>query len=103
MMELGESSYYQIAVDDENGSVSSLYLVTSDAEVKNAVKVAKAGQYYYVSLGPVFKKLKLDYESYIIVFDVEEGEYESKRMFILKRRAKKEKLRPASEKSTEEE
>lgn len=102
-MGFNESTYYRVAVDDASANVSKFYLVSATADDEGNVKVSKAGQYYYINLANAFRQLELDYEKYIISFDIDKSQYEENTMFVLTRRKKKEKLRESSDKQSSEE
>ena len=97
LMAFDEETRYRVAVDDASNA-SRVYLVTASTSEKSVVKVAKAGQYYYINLAPIFRQIGMEYEKYIISFDVDKSEYEGNDMFVLTRRRKKEKLRDGSDK-----
>lgn len=101
LMGFGEDTHYKVAVDNANGHVDKLYLVAAKLREENTVRVAKAGQYYYINLANVFRELGMDYEKFTISFAISKGQYEDKVMFILARRTKKEKLRDSSDKEAE--
>jgi hypothetical protein len=95
LMGLSDDTYYQVAIDEETDTADTVYFIPSKAEKKGSVKVAKAGSYFYMNLGTTFNKLSLNYEKYIISFDISKSQYEGDDLFVLKKR-KKEKLRDSA-------
>lgn len=101
MIKLSEQTYFKIGVDGEVGNSKNVYLVEANAEETGAIRVSKAGDYYYLNTTTVFDTLKLKYKLLKIIFDIEQSEYENRRMFILNRR-KKDILRKAEEKNLDD-
>jgi hypothetical protein len=102
LMNFDENTYYRVAVDDTENA-KKIYFVIATANDEATIKVAKAGQYYYINMANAFRSLGIDYETYIVSFDIDKGQYEGSKMFILTRRTKKEKLRESSDKSASDE
>ena len=88
LMRLSDDSYYRVALDEDEEEVTNIYFVASTKDEQGALKIAKAGQYFYANLTTLFDKLKLDYAKYTIAFDIEKSKYEDKDMFIFKKRKK---------------
>lgn len=87
-MGLNENTYFRVALDKEESEKRSIFFLTSSHDERNVVKVAKAGEYYYLNLGTLFNDIKVDYEHYTVSFDIHKSEYDGKELFTLKRRKK---------------
>lgn len=85
---LSDRSYFRIAIDGGESTYSQIYLVTAKEEEEKAIKVAKAGEYFYLNLGGMFDRLNLDYRKYSIIFDLQKSDYKGLDMFILTKRKK---------------
>lgn len=85
LMGLPDKESFLIGKDknDEN----KLYLLESDNE--GSVKLAKAGEYYYLNAGNVFELMGLDYKVYTIMFDVTIDKYNDKDIYVLNKRVPK--------------
>ena len=101
LMELSDTTYYRIATDDDTEVNNVMYFVSSTADEKGSVKVAKAGLYFYINLGSVFSKLGFKYENFIISFDISKDEYEGKPMFVLKKRKREKPRETGSDKDND--
>jgi len=83
MMSLDSIKSFFIAQDEDNEDI--LYLIPQNDSLGDA-KVAKAGDYYYLNVGDVFKNLELKYKEYTIMYEVEKMEHDGSIIFALKER-----------------
>nr|MDQ3395768.1 hypothetical protein [Bacteroidota bacterium] len=50
IMEIERRKYFKLAVNTDKDFIDTLYLVDTKDEI-NSIKIAKAGDYYYLNLG----------------------------------------------------
>lgn len=81
LIDLEKIKSFLIAQDEDNEDV--LYLLPQK-DVEGDAKVARAGSYFYLNVGDVFKNLGLKYKEYTIMYEVEEMEYEGNIIYALK-------------------
>jgi hypothetical protein len=87
-MNINSNSFVQIALNAEDKSDQNLYAFITKQADENALKINKAGDYYYVNTKALFDKLEIDYRKNKIMFDIVEIEYEGEIVFKLVRREK---------------
>ena len=75
-----------IAINEEDENDLNLYGILYTALQPKAIKVAKAGSYYYLNTKPFFDSINLDYTKENIVYDIIEEEIEGTPMLKFKRR-----------------
>lgn len=85
LMDLSNKGSFLIGKDKNNED--KLYLLESDSE--GSVKIAKAGEYYYLNAGNVFELMELDYRLFTIMFDVSLDKYNDKDIYVLNKRIPK--------------
>jgi len=88
LLGIDENSYLKIAINEENGEDENLYVIHTKLQDEEAIKVAKAGDYYYLNSKPIFDKLEIDYKRSKIIYDIVEIEYEGNKLYKFVRREK---------------
>lgn len=83
LMKLQGGKLFHFAKETEDEG--KFYLIEG-MEADGAVKVSKAGQYFYLNLPDAFDKVGLNYKEETIMFDITEDLYHGKPMYILKKR-----------------
>ena len=86
-LKFGESSIVMFAQDDEDKDM--LYLINNpvNPEEGTAFKVCKSGLYYYVNTKALFDSLKIDYETYTVIFDLQrDSSYSNMEVYKMKKR-----------------
>jgi len=87
-MNINDGAYFRIARNKETGDKKDLYFVPAPSGTQGAVKVAKAGQYYYMNLGALFTQMNLEYDKKTIAFDISKLDYNGTDIFLLTKRRK---------------
>ncbi len=85
-LSLSEKTFVRLAINEEDKSDSSLYMLISKVKSDDSVKIIKAGNYYFCRMKPVFDELGIDYTKNKIIFDISEMDYEGEKVYKLKRR-----------------
>jgi hypothetical protein len=80
-MELAPNKSAGIAMNEENPSDKSLYVVIYPDVRDNAFRVAKAGDYYYINLKNLFDSLKVNYREQSVVYDITQEIVEGQKLF----------------------
>jgi hypothetical protein len=81
LIDLERIKSFLIAQDEDDEEI--LYLLPQN-DGEGDAKVARAGQYYYLNVGDVFKNLGLKYKEYTIMYEVEKMEHEEKTIYALR-------------------
>jgi len=71
-MEINEKSYVKLGINKEDSKDNNLYLVLTKENDENAIKVNKAGKYYYLNTKSFFNELGIDYINKKIIYDIAE-------------------------------
>lgn len=87
-MNIGDGTYFRIARNRDAADKKDLYFVPADENAQGAVKVAKAGQYYYMNLGALFTQMNLEYDKRTIAFDISKTDYNGTDIYLLTKRRK---------------
>lgn len=86
LMNLALLPSFKLATEEDvTEEVQRIFLLVSDTQ-ENSAKIAKAGIYYYLNVGDVFNRLKLDYQSNTVIFDITKDAYEGVIMYVLSKR-----------------
>ena len=85
-MQIDEKSYVKIATNAEDLRDNNLYLILSDENDENSLKVNKAGNYYYLNTKSFFNEKNIDYKKKKLIYDVVEINYEGKTIYKLIKR-----------------
>jgi hypothetical protein len=80
-MELASNKSAAIAMNEEDSSDRSLYIVIYPDVRNNAFRVAKAGDYYYINLKSLFDSLKVNYKTQSVVYDITEETVDGEKVF----------------------
>lgn len=81
-----DSKHFKIGVNEEDRYDDSLYLMIAENEDRDTYDVNKAGNYYYLNTRNLFDELNIDYRNKKIIYDIEEIEYEGRKLYRLKKR-----------------
>jgi hypothetical protein len=75
-MGLSGEEEFCVAYNPEQGPDGDLYLLPPGPDVpeNSCIGVAKAGEYFHLNLRRFFERYEIDYETYKIVYDIEERE-----------------------------
>jgi hypothetical protein len=79
-----------IAINDEDPTDTSLYMIINDTIVDSSFKINKAGEYYYINTKALFDDMKIDYLNRSVVYDISVEQIDQLQVFKLKRRREKE-------------
>ena len=88
LMKLDSVSSFKVAIDGELSNYKSIFLLPTQVEDDNTVKLLKAGEYYSLSLASIFNKLEINYTDYKVIFDITVENYKEDVIYKLKKRAK---------------
>lgn len=82
------------AQNEDDSTDKNLYAIIYEGTQEGALKISKAGEYYYVNTKSLFDSIGIDYRKARIIFDIVKTEYEGQPLLKLLRREikKKEKL-----------
>lgn len=93
-MKIDEKSYVKIATNSEDPKDNSLYLVISNEEDENSLKVNKAGNYYYLNTKSLFNEMNIDYKKKKLIYDVVEIKYDGETLYkLIKREIERKKIK----------
>ncbi len=88
-IELNKSIAFAQNEDDVNDN--NLYAVMHEGVQEGALKISKAGEYYYVNTKSLFDAIGIDYRNTRIIYDIVKTEYEGQPILKLLRREIKKK------------
>lgn len=91
-MALTASKSASIAINEDDTSDSSLYVIINESILEGAFKINKAGQYYYINTKALFDTLKIDYKNDWIVYDITKETIDNQLVYKFKRRLKDKRL-----------
>jgi hypothetical protein len=80
-----------IAINEEDETDKSLYVVIFPNKQEGAFKISKAGAYYYLNTKALFDTLKIDYKNDWVVYDISTDRIEEQDFFKFTRRDKSKK------------
>lgn len=82
-LELAQNTYVMIGTSKDNRKDNSIYLVISDESNEMAIKVSKAGNYYYLNSKDFFNEIGVDYKSKSIIYDIVDISKEHEKLYKL--------------------
>lgn len=71
-MTLNQNKYIMIGTNKESKEDKSIYLRFASESDENAVKVNKAGQYFYLNTKDFFNEIGVDYKKKSVIYDIVE-------------------------------
>lgn len=71
-LNLTQNTYLMIGTNKENRKDNSIYLAVSRESDELAIKVNKAGNYYYLNTKDFFNEIGVDYKSKSVIYDIVE-------------------------------
>ncbi|MGD8779749.1 MAG: hypothetical protein PVH88_12400 [Ignavibacteria bacterium] len=71
-LQIDETKYLKIGINEEDPKDNNLYVLITDENDENGLKVNKAGNYYYLNTKSFFNEHKVDYKKKKIVYDIAE-------------------------------
>lgn len=71
-LKINENGYVKIGTNSEDARDSNLYMVITNKDDDNALKVNKAGNYYYLNTKSFFNENGIDYIRKKIIYDIVE-------------------------------
>lgn len=81
VMGIANSSYIQIATDEEDPDSRNLFFIVLNEKKDDAHKIIKAGSYYYLNTTRLFEEFDIDYKNKKVIFDLSEMHYEGMQVF----------------------
>ncbi len=72
LMGFEKNPYFKIALNADDKSDNSIYILPAKDKEAESYKAGKAGVYYYMRAKSALDELKVNYESENVVFNVEE-------------------------------
>ncbi len=75
-----------IAINGEDETDKSLYVVIYPDKQEGSFNISKAGKYYYINTKTLFDSLRVDYVKDYVVYDISEEMIDSQKVFKFKRR-----------------
>jgi hypothetical protein len=85
-MQINEKKYVKIGTNRADKRDNNLYLVLTAEKDDNALKVNKAGNYFYLNTTVFFNELNIEYKKKKLIYDIVELEVEDKIIYKLIRR-----------------
>lgn len=85
-MGINEKCYMKIGTNASDSKDSNLYLMRTNAEDPSALKINKAGNYYYINTKNFFDELTIDYIKRKIIYDISETKHNNKILYKLTKR-----------------
>jgi hypothetical protein len=92
-MNLNEEKKILFAKNEEESNDLDLYVIITRDDKEGALKINKAGKYYYVNTQALFDELGIDYKNKKIMFDIIEIDYEGEKIFKFLKREKAKKIK----------
>lgn len=80
---LDQNTYVMIGTSKEYKKDNSIYLAISKESNEMAVKVNKAGNYYYLNSKDFFNEIGVDFKNKSIIYDIVDISDESKKLYKL--------------------
>ncbi|NWG27042.1 MAG: hypothetical protein HXY48_00760 [Ignavibacteriaceae bacterium] len=87
-LNLTQDTYLMIGTNKENRKDNSVYLAISKESNELAIKVNKAGNYYYLSTKDFFNEIGVDYKSKSVIYDIVDISSGNEKMYKLVPREK---------------
>ena len=91
-MSLDISKSAGIAINEDEETDLSLYVIIYPNKQEGSFKISKAGAYFYVNTKSLFDTLKIDYKNDWVVYDISKEVIESQDIFKFARREKSKKV-----------
>lgn len=85
-LQIDKNTYVKIAENADDKNDRNLYMFLTKERDENALKISKAGNYYYANTKYLFDRLGFDYRNKKFIFDIIEMEYEENTIYKLIRR-----------------
>lgn len=85
-MHIDETNYVKLATNAQDTKDNNLYLLITNKEDENSLKVNKAGDYYYLNTKSFFNEMNIDYKKKKLIYDVVEVNYEGETIYKLIKR-----------------
>jgi len=82
-LELTQNTYLMIGTNKENKKDNNIYLVISRESNELAIKVNKAGDYYYLNTKDFFNEISVDFKNKSIIYDIVDISTEQDRLYKL--------------------
>lgn len=92
LMDLETNRHYKVSRNASNPDDTNLYLVPTTEDDPKAFKISKAGQYFYLRIKHILEKLKIDYKSNRVIFDIREETSNQTKYYKLEMRPLKKKV-----------
>jgi len=87
-LNLKQNMYLMVGTNKENRKDNNIYLVVSKESSEMAIKVNKAGNYYYLNTKDFFNEIGIDYKSKSVIYDIVDISSNSEKMYKLVPREK---------------
>lgn len=82
-LELNQDVYLMVGTSKENKKDNSIYLAISTESNEMAIKVNKAGNYYYLNTKDFFNEIGVDFKNKSIIYDIVDISSESGKLYKL--------------------
>lgn len=82
-LELNQDIYLMVGTSKENKKDNSIYLAISTESNEMAIKVNKAGNYYYLNTKDFFNEIGVDFKNKSIIYDIVDISSESGKLYKL--------------------
>lgn len=82
-LELTQNLYLMIGTSKENKKDNSIYLAVSKESNEMAIKVNKAGNYYYLSTKDFFNEIGVDFKNKSVIYDIVDISTEHEKLYKL--------------------
>lgn len=87
-LNLTQNTYLMIGTNKENRKDNNIYLAVSKESNELAIKVNKAGNYYYLNTKDFFNEIGVDYKSKSVIYDIVDISSSNEKMYKLVPREK---------------
>lgn len=87
-LNLTQNTYLMIGTNKENRKDNNIYLAISKESNELAIKVNKAGNYYYLNTKDFFNEIGVDYKSKSVIYDIVDISSTNEKMYKLVPREK---------------
>ena len=82
-LKLTQNTFLMIGTNKENRKDNSIYLALSKESNDMAIKVNKAGNYYYLSTKDFFNEIGVDFKNKSVIYDIIDISTESEKLYKL--------------------
>lgn len=90
-LNLSQNTYIKIGTNKENKKDNNIYMVVIREANELAIKVNKAGKYYYLNTKDFFNEIGVDYKSKSIIYDIVDISSNNEKLYKLVPREKERK------------